>query len=172
MISLNQSMRGLLVVPMAFLALVGCGIQGPNDSLTQTNVKTNASNGDEIDTMEKVSSQQWKITYFALNDECRATGFESTPANSVVIGQINTSEIYSRPSRNDGIPVCDIFREGQMIEKDTGRSFPIRADFRTGLFNVLASANGTTVKIRVTDKIVDESFQIHPQNVVAIEYRQ
>ncbi len=163
MTSLNKMVRGILIVfPMAFIAL-GCSTQRSS---------SDSNSGGGIDTTENGSSQHWQITYFALNDDFQAIKSEAMPANSVVSGRVSTSEIYSRPVLAHGIPVCDMFREGQLTAKDTGKSFPVRADFRTGLFNILAKADGMDVKIHVTDEVIGDSFQINPQNVVAIEYRQ
>ena len=115
-------------------------------------------------------SDKWDITYFSLADDFQTTANESTKANSIVVGRIDTSEIFLRSMGSDGTPLpCDILREGQLVEEGTGRSFPVRVDFRAGLFSELEDANGLTVKIHVTDKLIDDSFRISHRNVTAIE---
>ena len=116
-------------------------------------------------------SDKWNITYFSHADNFQTTATESTKANSIVVGLIETSEIFMRPMTSDGMPVpCDILREGQLSEKDTERSFPVSVDFRTGLFSALEHANGLKVKLHVTNKTIDDSFRISPGNVTAIEW--
>ena len=122
------------------------------------------------DVAEKTTTKS-DIRYFALEDDFQTTANESTKANSIVVGKIDTSEIYMRPMSSDGMPQpCDILREGQLIEENTGRSFPVSVDFRTGLFSALKDADGLTVKIHVIDKVIDDSFRIGHDNVTAIQW--
>jgi hypothetical protein len=141
----------MFLLPHALIALPGCGTRQDQPHVSE-------------------SIPIWEIIHFDLDGDYQVVAKPTKPAKSIVIGRIETSETHLYPLDDDGNPLPHLtYREGQLVERDSGNSLPIQVDDRAGLFDVLADVNGQTVKLHLTQDPKGESFTIHHENVSAIE---
>ena len=147
---MNRLTHSLLLFA-SLIALSGCG-----------EVQNNAAT--------KPKPFTWRITYFDLTDQYQAVAKPTADMVSVIEGRIETVETRLRPLDENGVALpCITYREGQFVQANSTKSFPVHVDAQAELFQFLAAADGQNIRLHLTEPTSDRSIRIGHHNVAAVE---